>query len=243
MLQAMAGYVPEDPTSEDVPVMDFTKEIHAGVKGMRLAFCPDLHFAEIDGAILKSLEDAGEVLKRLGAVVETVPFALKDMVQETRRALAGAEIAVLHRERFERHPEGYGADLRERLRLSGQVTLPDYIQACYQRRVLRRAFDRLLREIDALLLPSSPCAAPLVSDGTSRVNGRTVNFGEVGLPLRQTVNVVGLPALAVPTGFSEGLPLSMQIIGPAWGEAKILRIGHAYEEATPEVRRQRPPQG
>jgi aspartyl-tRNA(Asn)/glutamyl-tRNA(Gln) amidotransferase subunit A len=59
--------------------------------------------------------------------------------------------------------------------------------------------------------------------------------------MRQVINVAGLPAVAVPVGFGEsGLPLSMQIVGPAWGEAKILRIAHAYEVATPQLRSGRP---
>jgi aspartyl-tRNA(Asn)/glutamyl-tRNA(Gln) amidotransferase subunit A len=59
--------------------------------------------------------------------------------------------------------------------------------------------------------------------------------------MRQPINLVGVPALAVPIGFADGLPLSMQIVGPAWGEATILRIGQAYEAATPELRSQKPP--
>jgi aspartyl-tRNA(Asn)/glutamyl-tRNA(Gln) amidotransferase subunit A len=243
LLHGMAGYVPEDPTSANVPVPDFTAVIHSGVQGMRLAFCPDLHFCELDDAVANALEEAGRVLQELGASLETVTFALKDIVEETRQALHWAEFAALHRDRFHQHPEGYGEDVRERLRRCSNVTADDYVRACQHRLVLRRAFDELLQEVDALLLPSAPCVAPLIEDGTSTVNGIPVNFGEAGVPLRQPINVVGLPALAVPMGFSEGLPLSMQIIGPAWGEARILRIGQAYEDATPELRRQRPPHG
>lgn len=233
LLQGMAGYVPEDPTSVDLPVPEFSREISAGVKGLRLAFCPDLHFCEPDAAVANALEAAGGVLRDLGAHLNTVPFALKDIMQETREVLAGAEFAALHRERFRQHPEGYGADVQERLRQCSSISSDDYVRACQHRWLLRRA-------VDALLLPSSPCVAPLSVDGTSTVNGKVVNFGKAGVPLRQPINVVGLPALALPMGFSQGLPLSMQIVGPAWGEAKILRIGQAYEAATPEWRRQRP---
>jgi len=241
MLQGMAGYVRKDPTSVDMPVPDFTAQIDKGVKGMRLAFCPDLHFVEIDEAVEKALEDAGNVLKELGASVETVAFALKDIIPKTRFVLSGAELAAVHRERFIKNPEGYGEDIQQRLRSIGSITADEYIKACYNRRILRRGFDELLKKVDALLLPSAPCVAPLVADGTSTINGKVVSFGDVGVPLRQPINVVGLPALAVPIGFSEGLPLSMQIVGPAWGEAKILSIGSAYEKATPEVRNQKPP--
>ncbi len=98
----------------------------------------------------------------------------------------------------------------------------------------------MLRVVDALILPVAPCEAPLIATGASRVNGEDVTFAS-GLAMRQVINVIGLPAVAVPIGFGEtGLPLSMQIVGPAWGEATILRIAHAYEVATPEIRRRRP---
>ena len=241
MLQGMAGYVHEDPTSAKIPVPDFTTKIDSGVKHMRLAFCSDLHFCELDDAVASALEVAGRSLQALGASLETVTFPLKDIVQETRETLYWAEFTAQHRNRFREHPEGYGVDLQDQLRDHSNITTDEYIQACYDRQRLIRAFEELFEEVDALLLPSSPCVAPLIVDGTSKVNGKVVKFGEVGIRLRQPINVVGLPAISVLIGFSEGLPLAMQIVGPAWGEAKIVRICHAYEDATPELRGLRPP--
>ena len=241
LLQGMAGYVRTDPTAANVPVPDFTTDIAAGVKGMRFAFCPDLHFCDLDDAVATGLEDAGRVLEDLGASIETVPFDLKDVVQETRAAIHWAEFAAVHRERFREHPEGYGEDVQEILRNRSNITTDEYVLAMHRRELLRRGFEEILEEVDALLLPSAPCVAPLIADGTSMINGTIVNFGEVGVPLRQPINVVGLPSLAMPMGCADGLPISLQIIGPAWGEAKLLRIGHAYEQATPALRHQRPP--
>jgi aspartyl-tRNA(Asn)/glutamyl-tRNA(Gln) amidotransferase subunit A len=117
-----------------------------------------------------------------------------------------------------------------------------YVRACRIREAVRRELDELLREIDALILPVAPCEAPRVDTGTSLLNGREVSFGGVGVLMRGPINVTGLPAVAVPIGFGEaGLPLAMQLVGPRWGEAKILRIVHAYESATPELRARRPP--
>lgn len=243
LLQGMVGYVREDFTSVNIPVPDFVAEIDAGVQGMRIAFCPDLHFEELDEAVSTALEETGQVLLELGASVETVPFELHDIITETRHAIQGAEFAVLHRERFHQHPEGYGEDVRTSLEKAAMVTLDAYVLATQRRQILRRGFDELLEKVDALLLPSAPCVAPLVEDGTSTINGCTVDFGKAGIPLYHPINVVGLPALAMPMGFSQGLPLSAQLVGPAWGEAKLLRIGHAYEQATLTMRQQRPPYG
>src|SRR5437867_12095970 len=104
----------------------------------------------------------------------------------------------------------------------------------------RREFDENLKVVDALVLPTKPSEAALIATGAMRVNGKDFTSGS--LPMRNVINIAGLPAVAVPIGFGEsGLPLSMQIVGPAWGEAHILRIAHAYEVATPEVRWLRPP--
>jgi aspartyl-tRNA(Asn)/glutamyl-tRNA(Gln) amidotransferase subunit A len=242
LLQAMAGYDRHDPTSAEVPVPDFTAGIEAGIRGMRLACCPDLHYGEIDRAVARNLDEASAVLGHLGATIETVSFPLCEELAAAREAIAHAEVLALHRERLAAHPEGYGADVRERLREAERSTLDDYVRACRIREAVRRELDELLREIDALILPVAPCEAPRVDTGTSLLNGREVSFGGVGVPMRGPINVTGLPAVAVPIGFGEaGLPLAMQLVGPRWGEAKILRIVHAYESATPELRARRPP--
>ena len=241
LLGAMAGYDRRDPTSADVPVPDFTADIDAGIGGLRLARCPDLHFMELDSAVTRTLDEAMRVFGSLGAKIETVAFPLASEVQATREALSRGEFLALHRARFAAHPEGYGADLHPRFAEGARIALDDYVRACRMREAIRRELDEILHVVDALVLPVAPCEAPLIATGASRINGKDVTFAS-GLAMRQVINVAGLPAVAVPIGFGEaGLPLSMQIVGPAWGEAYILRIAHAYEVATPELRWLRPP--
>ncbi len=240
MLGAMAGYDRHDPTSVDVPVPDFTAEIDAGVSGIRLAVCPDLQFIELDRAVTRALDEVTSVLAGLGAKIETVAFRLASEVPATREALSRGEFLTLHRARFAAHPEGYGADLHPRFAEGSRITLDDYVRACRMREAIRREFDEILRVVDAIILPVAPCEAPLIATGASRVNGQDVTFAS-GLAMRQVINVAGLPAVAVPIGFGDAdLPLSMQIVGAAWAEAKILRIAHAYEVATLGIRNRRP---
>lgn len=240
LLGGMAGYDRHDPTSADVPVADFTAGIDDGVAGLRLAGCPDLHFMELDAAVARALDAASGVLAGLGAKIETVPFALADQVQPTRDGIGHGEFVTLHRARFAEHPEGYGADVRRRLAETQEVTVDEYVRACRMREAIRREFDELLRDVDALILPVAPCEAPLIATGAARINGKDVALS-TSLAMRNVINLSGLPAVAVPIGLGEaGLPLSMQIVGPAWSEAKILRIAHAYEVATLELRSARP---
>ena len=210
------------------------------MSGLRLALCPDLHFVELDAAVTRAIEEATKVFERLGAKLETVPFRLAHEVQPTREAISRGEFLALHRERFTAHPDGYGTDLHPRFAEGARVTMDAYVRACRMREAIRRELDEILKSVDALILPVAPSEAPLIDTGAARVNGKDVVYGS-GLAMRQVFNVAGLPSVALPIGFGgAGLPLSMQIVGPAWAEAHVLRIAHAYEVATPELRRERP---
>jgi aspartyl-tRNA(Asn)/glutamyl-tRNA(Gln) amidotransferase subunit A len=96
--------------------------------------------------------------------------------------------------------------------------------------------------VDAIVSPSTPAVAAPIDTLLARVNGKE----QLGLwlhrPFLTPHNLTGAPAIAVPMGFStDGLPLSLQIVGRPWGEADLLGIAHAYESATPQLRARRPP--
>jgi len=170
-----------------------------------------------------------------------VRFPLAGRLNAARQVIADAELIEVHRERLAAHPEGFGEDLRARLENAARATLDEYVRARRERELMRRAMRDLFGALDALLLPAYPCVAAPVETTLARVNGREQPFLGLGRPLTGPHNLTGFPALAVPTGFSpEGLPVAMQIVGPPWEEARILRIAHAYEEAAPEVRSRRP---
>ena len=98
------------------------------------------------------------------------------------------------------------------------------------------------RGVDALLLPSMPCAAPPIETLMAKVNGKE-HFGMwIHRPFQSPHNVTGCPAVSLPMGFDgDGMPLSLQIVGPEWSEARILAIAGAFEDATPELRAARAP--
>ena len=242
LLQGMAGYDPRDPTCIDVAVPDFTRDLVAGIDGMRLGVCPDLHYTELDQQVSARLDAALLILEGLGARIETVRFLLRDELAAARQAIASAELLSVHRERFTAQPHGYGADVHARLLEASRTTVDEYVRACRGRERARREIDETFQRVDVLVLPVAPTEAPFIETGMSRVNGRQVSFGGVGTAMRAPLNVLGVPAIAVPIGFSDaGLPLAMQIVGPQWHEARVLRVAHAYEEATPALRSRRPP--
>ena len=241
-LQALAGYDPSDCTSRDVPVPDYTANWERGVRGLRLVLCPDFYAnAEVDAEVERAFQEAIRVFRDLGAEVETVPFAHGGRFTEVFRAVAGPEYAEFHRPFFEKNPAGYGADVRERLDWSFKITSDQYIRGLRERELLRRETAAFFRRADALLLPSMPCTAPPLSTLNARVNGKEYDGGWIHRPFLSPHNLTGCPAVSLPMGFgAEGLPLSLQIVGPEWSEARVLAVAHAYEEATPEMRTKRP---
>ncbi|MFP6869206.1 MAG: amidase [Nitrospinota bacterium] len=242
LLQGMAGYDPMDPASADLPVPDFSAEIEEGLEGLCLALCPDLVQVEIDAPIMRAFDDAVEIFRDLGAQIESVSCPFAEELNSQRSPIADAELLSVHRENFEKYPERFGNDLRERLENARKTTLDMYIRACQQRRTLRRMAETIFRPYDGVLLPGYPCVAAPVESTMATVNGKEVPFMGLARNLTGPHNFTGFPSVSVPTGFSpiSELPMAMQIVGLPGTEARILRVAYAYDQSTPEIRNRRP---
>ena len=225
----------------DVPVLQVGWE--RGVGGLRLVLCPDFYMnAEVDAEVERAFSEAIRVFRSLGAVVETVSFPGGERLTELFVSIAGPEFAEFHRPFFEKNPEGYGAEVRDRLAWSFKVTVDEYVRGLRAREILRRKVADFFLGVDALLLPSMPCAAAPIETLMARVNGEDRHCMWIHRPFLTPHNVTGCPAVSLPMGFDrEGMPLSLQIVGPEWSEGHILGIANAYEEATPELRTVPPP--
>ncbi|MBW1945212.1 MAG: amidase [Deltaproteobacteria bacterium] len=242
MLQALAGFDPLDSMSRDRPVPEYNAEIDKGVKGFKILLCPDFYGnTEVDAQVQTAMDGAVEVFRDLGATVEEVPFPHYQSLMDLWRVIAGPEFAEFHRPFFEENPDGYGEDVKERLDWSLQVTLDEYVRGLRDLVPLRREAEKFFRGADALITPALPCVAPPIDTLMTRINGREVPYDFPHRPFLTVHNITGFPALVTPMGFSrEGMPLSLQIVGGPWCEATILRVAHAYEQATPDIRASRP---
>lgn len=243
VLQALAGYDPRDPASREAPVPDYTADWERGIRGVRLVLCPDVYMnAEVDAEVERAFSKALEVMRDLGATIETASFLNGKRLTELFPLIAGPEFAEFHRPFFEKDPKAYGAEVRERIEDSLKITSDEYVRALRERALLRREIADFFRGADALLLPSMPCAAAPIETLTARVNGKERPCLWIHRPFQSPHNLTGCPAVSLPMGFDrDGLPLSLQIVGPEWSEQRILAIAGAYEEATPELRSAHPP--
>ncbi|MFC1580842.1 amidase [Thermodesulfobacteriota bacterium] len=243
MLQALAGFDPLDPMSRDMPVPEYNTEIDNGVKGFKILLCPDFYAnTEVDAQVQNALDGAVAVFRDLGAQVEEVSFPYYHPLMDLWRAVAGPEFAEFHRPFFKENPGGYGEDVKDRIGWSLQVTLDEYVRGLRDLELMRREAKKFFKGVHALITPALPCVAPPIDTLVTRINGREVPYDFPHRPFLTVHNITGFPALVTPMGFSrEGMPLSLQIVGGPWQEATILRVAHAYEQATPELRSSRPP--
>ncbi len=227
LLQVIAGYDPLDPYSQNQPVDDYLSQLDAGVRGWRVALAEGDYFSKTSSGVRQRIEEAARVFEELGARVETaeVPLIYEAALSNGRMVIADA--AALYAERLREQSGDFGADVRQRLLKGASTDVADYIQARRVQSLARRAYERFFEQYDLLLMPTTPITAPPV-EGEDALE-------LAGLLTRYTApfNLTGLPALSLPCGFADGgLPAGLQLVSPPWSEARLLRAGASYENAT-----------
>ena len=243
MMQVLAGYDPRDPASADVPVPDYRAALAARLDGMTIGVVR--HFHERDAvadfgadsaptATYGAAFDAAcRTLESLGArLVDRQLSPLIDYV-DANRLIMIAEAYALHEQDFRERPQDFGHHMFARIALGGFLSAADYVEATRQRRELCVEFARALDGVEVIVSANSTGPAPRID--------ALPTFGTVErASYTGPYNLTGSPALSVPIGFEDGLPLAFQIVGKPFDEAGVMRVGHAFEQAT-EFHRQRPP--
>jgi aspartyl-tRNA(Asn)/glutamyl-tRNA(Gln) amidotransferase subunit A len=227
-LQVIAGYDPLDPASVDRPVQNYLDGIGQGVKGLRIGL-PRHFFAKAEDVsveVIAAIDRAAETLAKLGADVEEITLPDYELFNACGRIIMYTEAYAIHEQDYQTRPLDFGMLTYLRMTLGAFVTATDLHQAMRLRRELTRAVNLKLKTYDALITASALMPAPAFSDIDPN---SPPNWPIQTMPF----NVTGNPAMSIPTGFSaSGLPLSMQIVGRAFAESTVLRIGAAFEAAT-----------
>ncbi len=229
LLQAIAGYDPGDPYSVDLPVPDYLAGLGDGVRGWRVALATDEFFtAKTDPQIWSGIEEAARIFTRLGAQVERVQAPQAYEAALANGLMTTSDAAAFHHERMAQQMDDFGEDIRLRLESGAAVTSTEYSQARHLQTTLRRRYAKFFEAYDILLAPATPVAAPTIVLGPDAIE-------QARLLTRFTspFNLIGLPALSLPCGFTTGgLPFGLQIVSRAWGEAVVLQAAYAYEQET-----------
>jgi aspartyl-tRNA(Asn)/glutamyl-tRNA(Gln) amidotransferase subunit A len=214
------------------------------VRGLRLGVVRELTAgAETDGEVRAAVEAAAARLGQLGAVVGEVSLPLVPLAGAVFMALADSEGAGLHARWLRERPGDYDAGTRRRLLAAGLLPATLHHQAQRARVLIRQQLLDALGSHDALLAPMAHTAAPPIAAGQAPIT-RKADVGPRFFTRRcygTPASLTGVPALSVPCGFTaSGLPIGLQVIGRPFDEATILRVAHAYEQAT-DWHRRRPP--
>jgi aspartyl-tRNA(Asn)/glutamyl-tRNA(Gln) amidotransferase subunit A len=231
VLNAIAGRDPRDPTSSRRPVVDFVPEADCSIRGLRIGFPENFFFERLDPDVESSVRGAIARAESLGARI--MPVRLPDIAAlnaVARMILLAEASAVVEPYLAERAM--FGPDVLALLDQGRLVPATDYVNAQRLRRKMRREFDQLWKQVDCLFAPTTPSAAPRIGDTTLRLGGRDEDVRLATTRLVRGINALGYPALSMPCGLSAaGLPLGLQIVGPAFAEALLLRAGAALEDA------------
>ena len=236
MLQVIAGYDARDTASIDVPVPNYAATIAAATSSLRLGILRAYFYEALHPEIQAAMEAALSVLKTLTRTQRDVaPLAASDnyaSMMDPYVTILRAEAYAYHKEYVSKSPELYQAQTLKRIQTGADITTSAYIQARRQLEQIRRSITRVFETVDLLITPTASVPPFAIADLLADPN--TLREKElITLHNTRPFNILGLPTVSVPCGFSQAdLPIGMQITGPPGGEVTVLRLAYAYEQAT-----------
>ncbi|MGH7414166.1 MAG: amidase [Candidatus Rokuibacteriota bacterium] len=227
VLQALVGYDPKDAGSLRRPIPQYGEALGRDLRGLRIGVLRHHWEDDIPASedVRKAMEASLDVLRRLGAELEDCRVRPLGAYYDVKIIIAETEIFSVHQADLVARPGEFGADFRSRALPAVLFTANDYVQAGREHRRMMVEMEPLYARFDAFVTAGLGEAPPLT-------DYRSVSFWQKP-SLLTAWNVTGQPVLALPNGFGRnGLPLGMQILGRPFEETTVLRIGHAYEQAT-----------
>ncbi|MFP5382826.1 MAG: Asp-tRNA(Asn)/Glu-tRNA(Gln) amidotransferase subunit GatA [Gammaproteobacteria bacterium] len=251
LLNAMAGHDPKDSTSLAEPVPDYTATLGDDLRGLRIGLPKQFFAGGLDAGVEQVIREAIGVYEKLGATVREIDLPNADLSVPAYYVIAPAEcssnlsrfdgVRFGHRcanprdleDLYKRsRSEGFGAEVQRRI-MVGTYALSHgyydayYLQAQKVRRLIKDDFVRAFAEVDVIMGPTSPTTAFRLGEKTS---------DPVAMYLADiytiAVNLAGIPGMSIPCGFSNGLPVGLQLIGNYFAEAKLLNVAHRYQQET-----------
>jgi aspartyl-tRNA(Asn)/glutamyl-tRNA(Gln) amidotransferase subunit A len=228
LLQAISGYDEKDPTSSTTPVPDFSRMLGHDIKGMRIGVVTAFWERDLpaEKVVCEGMAAALDTLRDLGASLKQTELRPLAEYAGPKVTIQLPEIFSLYGEDARLRPEEFGPKFRNRIAPGAGVAAVDYLRAQRRRQQLIHHMNEIMSRFDVLVTAGTYPARSLVDAATES----QLNKVEITVPFSMT----GFPALSICIGFTtDGLPLSMQVVGRPFDEATILRVAHAYERVTP----------
>ena len=258
LLQAIAGIDPMDGTSAHIEVPDFTKALTGDIKGLKIAVPKEYLGEGVSPEVRQSVLDSLKVLESLGASYEEVSLPHSKYALSTYYILSSSEASanlsrfdgVRYGHRTENaenllemykktRAEGFGDEVKRRIMLGTFALSSGYYDAYYKkaqkvRTLIKNDFEKVFDQYDVIVGPTAP--TPAFKMGEKMSDPLTMYANDI---LTIPVNLAGVPGISVPNGFSNGLPLGLQIIGKHFDESTVYKVAHAFEQAT-DFHKQKP---
>jgi aspartyl-tRNA(Asn)/glutamyl-tRNA(Gln) amidotransferase subunit A len=253
VLRVISGRDQNDATTADVPVPDYGAEMVSSIKGARIGVPRALFGEGLDDEVRRSVERGIEAYRTLGAEIVDIELPHAKYCIAVYYIIATAEAssnlarydgvrygfraeeATTLREMYRRtRDEGFGAEVKRRIMLGTYVLSSGYYEAYYRkaqqvRALIKQDFRRAFESCDAIATPTTPTTAFLIGEKVD--DPLSMYLNDI---YTCTANLAGVPGVSIPCGLSdEGLPIGFQLTGRHWGEATLLRLAHAYEQAYP----------
>ena len=251
LLQTMAGFDARDSTSAEQPVPNFAEALDAGVDGRRIGLPKEYFTDQLDATIGARIDDAVRELEKLGASIHEISLPNSGLSIPAYYVIAMAECSS-NLSRFDgvrfghrcadpadledlylrSRGEGFGAEVKRRIMMGTYALSAGYYDAYYLkaqqlRRLIKQDFVDAFATVDLVLGPVTP--EPAFAIGAKTDDPVSMYLQDI---FTISLNLAGLPGMALPVGFSDGLPVGMQLIGNYFDEAGLLAAGHAYQQAT-----------
>ncbi|MFC4077625.1 Asp-tRNA(Asn)/Glu-tRNA(Gln) amidotransferase subunit GatA [Salinithrix halophila] len=247
VMQAISGYDERDSTSADVGVPDYLSALTGDIKGLKVAVPKELLKKGVAEGVKEKVKEALKVLESLGAVVDEVSLPHVEYAVATYYLLAPAEASsnlarydgVRYGVRVEgdnlidmfnrTRSAGFGDEVKRRIMLGTYALSSGYYDAYYLkaqkvRTLIRRDFESIFTDYDVVVGPTAPTTAFTFGENTK--DPLTMYMNDI---CTVPVSLAGLPAVSVPCGLSQGLPVGLQIVGKPFDEAGVLKVAHAFE--------------
>ena len=249
VLGAISGHDRRDSTSIDSPVPDYSKNLGAGVKGLKIGLPREYFMPGMEPAVESAIRRSIDELVTMGAELVQVSMPHTQYALAAYYLIATAEassnlgrydgVGFGHRgegadivSMYKRsRAEGFGPEVQRRIMLGTYALSSGYYDAYYLkalkvRTLIKQDFDRAFQQVDVLIAPTAPTTAFKI--GEKVADPLAMYLMDVcTIP----INLAGVPALSLPCGFADGLPVGMQIIGPHLSEEKILQVAYEFEQA------------
>jgi len=251
LLQAMAGFDPRDSTSIDREVPDYSEQLNDDIRGLKIGL-PKEYFAEgLDADVARVIETAIQEYRRLGAEIVDIGLPNANLAIPVYYVVAPAEcssnlsrfdgVRFGHRcdnpddleDLYKRsRDEGFGDEVKRRIMIGTYVLSAGYYDAYYLkaqqlRRLIKQDYEKAFEQVDVILCPVTPEVA--FKQGAKTDDPVSMYLQDI---YTLALNLAGLPGISIPAGFSQELPVGMQLIGNYFDESRLLNVAYQFQQAT-----------